>query len=102
LRLAAESGVQIQGSYTQQTSYLDLKEGMFVGQAPSHPNYITGIPAETTSKIQHINFYNDLEHIKLNREMRRQLLDAFLQYISFHVTDFKELRSLSILQEVLN
>jgi len=102
LHLATESGFQIQGNYSKQTPVLDLKEGMFAEQAPSHPNYIAGTFAEITSKIQHINFYNDLESIQLNREMRRQLLDSFLQYISFHITDFRELKSLPILRQVLN
>ena len=102
LHLATESGFQIQGNYTTQTPVLDLKEGMFVEQAPSHPHYITGSLAQTISKIQHINFYNDLEDIRLNKEIRRQLLDHCLQYISFHVTDFKELKSLPILRQVLS
>ena len=102
LHLATELGFQLHGMYTAETAVLDLQEGMFVGQTPSHSNYIADILAETASRIQHINFYNDLENIKLNRELRRQLLDSLLQYISYHVTDFKELRSLPILQEILN
>jgi DNA repair protein RecO (recombination protein O) len=102
LHLATESGFQIQGSYSKSTPVLDLKEGTFVEHVPSHLNYIAGVLSQSASDIQHINFYNDLENIKLNREIRRQLLDALLQFVSHHVTDFKELRSLPILQEVLS
>lgn len=102
LHLAAESGFGIQGSFSGHTPVLDLREGMFVEQEPSHLQYISGKFAETISKIQHINFYNDLENIKLNGEIRRQILDLLLQYISLHITDFNELKSLKILQEVLN
>ena len=102
LHLATESGFQLQGSYSELSPVLDLREGNFIEHEPSHLQYISGAFAETISKIQHINFYNDLENIKLNRETRRQILEALLQYISFHIIDFKELKSLPVLQEVLN
>lgn len=102
LHLATESGFEIQGNYSKETPVLDLKEGCYTSAIPSYSNYIDGNLAAITSRIQHIHFYNDLEEIKLNRETRRYLLEALLQHISFHLTDFKELRSLPILQEILN
>jgi DNA repair protein RecO (recombination protein O) len=101
LHLATESGFQLQGNYSTETPVLDLKEGMFIKEAPAHLQYISGIMAEIISKIQHINFYNDLESIKLNRDLRRQVLEILLQYISLHVTEFKEMKSLPVLQAVL-
>ncbi len=101
LHLATESGFQINGNYSTNTMFLDLKEGAFISVEPSHQNFIAGFIAETISKLQHIQFYNDLENFKLNRQTRRQILDALLQYISFHITDFKELKSLPVLKEVL-
>jgi DNA repair protein RecO (recombination protein O) len=101
LHLATESGFQLQGSYSTERSVLDLKEGMFIEEEPAHLQYVSGNIAEIISKIQHINFYNDLENIKLNREIRREVLDVLLQYISLHVTEFKEMKSLMILQAVL-
>lgn len=102
LHLSTESGFQLQGNYSTETPVLDLKEGMFIEEEPAHLQYVSGTFAEIISKIQHINFYNDLENIKLNRELRRQILDILLQYISLHVTEFKEMRSLPVLQAVLN
>jgi DNA repair protein RecO (recombination protein O) len=100
--LATESGFQIQGNYSLQSPVLDLQEAAFTTAEPSHSNYVTGFIAETISKIQHIQFYNDLENIKLNRQMRGEILNALLQHISFHITDFKELKSLPVLKEVLS
>ena len=102
LHLATESGFELQGNYSKQTPVLDLQEGAYTSTEPVHPDFISGFMAETVSKIQRIQFYNDLENIKLNREMRRQILDALLQYISLHVTDFKNLKSLPVLQELLS
>lgn len=102
LHLATESGFELQGNYSKQTPVLDFKEGAYISAEPVHADFISGFMAETVSKIQHIQFYNELENIKLNRQMRRQILDVLLQYIFFHVTDFKNLKSLPVLQELLD
>lgn len=101
LHLASESGFQLQGEYSNQTPVLDLMEGQFVAEIPLHQNYTTGEVAQIISSINSIYFYQDLENIALNRNMRRQLLEVLQQYIALHITDFGEIRSLSILQEVL-
>ena len=100
LHLATELGFQLQGEYSEETSSLDLKEGAFVQS--THADFVSGFTAETISKIQHIQFYNDLENIKLNRIARREILDVLLQYISIHLTDYRQLKSLAVLQEVLD
>lgn len=102
LHLLAELGFQVQGEYNLQTSVLDLQDGNFVSTIPDHQFYITGDLAQTTSSINNINFYNDLESFHLNRKIRRQLLEAYAQYLSLHIEGFGELRSLKVLQEVLS
>lgn len=102
LHLATESGFQLQGNYSKETPVLDLNEGVFIQHEPVTTNFVTGVIAEAISKLQHIQFYNNLENIKLSRQIRKQMLDALLKYISFHITDFKALKSLPILQEILS
>jgi DNA repair protein RecO (recombination protein O) len=102
LHLAAESGFGIQGNYSVENNVLDLQEGAYTSQTPLHSHFIEGNDAAISSRIQHINFYNDLEEIKLSRETRNRLLNAFLLYTSLHITEFKALKSLTILQEVLS
>jgi DNA repair protein RecO (recombination protein O) len=101
LHLASELGFQIQGEFSDQTSILDLQEGTFVADKPLHPFYLHGSMAEITASINNIMFYNDLENIHLNRNIRRDLLHAYQQYYSLHVAEFGELKTLTILQEVL-
>jgi DNA repair protein RecO (recombination protein O) len=102
LHLGSELGFQIQGEYSVATPVLDLQEGFFVEDIPLHPHYIMNEPARLTSQILNINSYHALEHIFLNRTMRRELLQAYQQYLALHISDFGEIRSLPILQEVLN
>src|SRR5437867_3036104 len=70
--LTGELGFQIQGEYTKHTPVLDLREGSFVTELPLHVFYITGELAESTSRINKIHFYNDLENFHLKRNLRRQ------------------------------
>ena len=101
LHLATELGFQIQGEYSKQTPVLDLQEGFFVNEIPANIFYITDELARTTSQINNIHFYNDLENFHLNRNQRRQLLEAYGQYLALHIEGFGELKSLKVLQEVL-
>lgn len=101
LHLAAELGFQLQGNYTTETSVLDLQEGVFVSQTPLHPYYLAGQLAEITSMIAGLNFYNELENISLNKNIRRQLLEAYQQYLALHIAGFGQMKSFAILQEVL-
>lgn len=102
LHLGTELGFQLQGEYSTQTPVLDLQEGMFVAEAPSHPHYLEGEPARISSQINSISFYGDLESIKLGRNTRRQLLEAYMRYMALHVQDFGEMRSWKVLQEILS
>lgn len=101
LHLAAELGFQLQGNYTTETPVLDLQEGVFVSQTPMHPYFLEGQLAEITSTIAGLNFYNELETISLNKNIRRQLLEAYQQYLALHIAGFGQMKSFAILQEVL-
>ncbi len=102
LHLAAELGFQMQGTYSDQTPFVDLQAGVFVPESPLHPYYLEGLPAKFTSQLLAVQFYNDLEAIALNRTTRRELLQAYQTYLALHISDFGEMKSLSILQEILS
>ncbi len=102
LHLASELGFEIQGNYNNETPIFDLAEGMFTHILPDHQHYVTGELAAATSQLASINFYNDLEEIRLNKTIRRQLSDTYLQFLALHISDFGELKSLPILQEILS
>jgi len=43
----------------------------------------------------------ELETIKLNRETRRQLLQAFEHYYALHIQEFGTLKTIAVVREVL-
>jgi DNA repair protein RecO (recombination protein O) len=102
LHLGGELGFRIQGEHSAETPVVDLLEGQYITDKPSHPHYLEGNDAKLTSQILSINFYNDLESLSIPRITRRVLLNAYQAYIALHVQDFGEIRSLPILQEVLS
>lgn len=101
LHLAAELGFKPQGTYTAATPVFDLQEGFFIASIPAHPYYLEGQSAELTSQLIHLSFYNDLEQIKLNRFIRRTLLESYQTYMSLHIANFGDLKTLGILQDIL-
>ena len=102
LHLGSELGFQLQGNYCKSTPVVDMQEGMFTADIPLHPYYLSGDAAKITSDISNILFYNDLEGIQLNRNIRRDLLQSYQQFMALHIPGFGEMRSLPILQEVLS
>ncbi|HRI19575.1 MAG TPA: DNA repair protein RecO [Panacibacter sp.] len=100
LHLTGELGFQVQGEFNKATPVLDLQAGGFVNEIPLHVHYVTGELAETTSKINSIQFYNELENFQLNRNLRRQLLETYQQYLALHIEGFGVLKSMAVLKEV--
>ena len=102
LHLGMQLGFQIQGVYSDATPILDLSEGYFVSETPTHSYYISEELALVASQLNTISLYSELEHMKLHRLTRRKLLDAFGQYLSLHITDFGTLKTMAVLQEILS
>jgi len=101
LQLASHLGFQLSGTYGDTTPIFDLQEGMFMNDQPSHANYVEGMMAKSISDLMHIGDMTDLENIALNRIARRELLTAFQTFMTLHIPDFGEIKSLGIIQEVL-
>jgi DNA repair protein RecO (recombination protein O) len=102
LHLAAELGFRINGHYSLQTPFLDLQEGQFVENRPFHPFFVEKALAEATSDLLSINFYNDLENIHFDRQLRQELIKVYQNYLALHIQDFGEVKSLPVLQEIFS
>lgn len=101
LKFGEQLGLGIQGNYTESTLVLDLQDGFYVTENPVHPYFIEGYLAAVTNDIIKFNSVTELQHLKLNKALRRQLIEFYIQYFSLHIANFIELRSLEILKEVL-
>lgn len=80
--------------------YLDLTDGHFLEQEPAHEYFLRGQHTIITAELLKVMQPIDLAEIKLNREIRRTLLDQYLIYYKLHFPDFGEMRTLKVLEEI--
>ncbi len=82
------------------SNFFDLRKAQFVGHEPIHNQFtdkhITGLLV----KLFDVD-YASLGKLEYTQNERRQLLEKLLEYYKIHFDNMGEIRSLSILQEVL-
>ncbi|MBC7536643.1 MAG: DNA repair protein RecO [Ferruginibacter sp.] len=101
LQLPQFFGFKINNNYSEKYHYLDLQEGNFTAEHPTHMGFLEGYYAGITSELLRMMQPAELGQLKLNKEIRRGLLLKYQEYYRFHISDFGQLRSLEILHEVL-
>ncbi len=102
LHLAHFFGYRISDDHDGIHSVLDLREGEFVTEPPMHPDWVGGQQAELISQLLKCMHPSDLASVRLNQDMRRQLLRSVLIFYALRNADFRGLRSVPVLQEVLD
>lgn len=94
VQLSVYLGFQPQGSYSEETPYFSLQEGMFIGTGNGHPNTLDANTSQQLSAfLQH-------KTAELTTSSRKLLLEAMLQYYQLHVPNFSRPKSLKVLEEV--
>lgn len=101
LHLPFHFGFRIADNFNSDRPFLDLQEGSFVSEQPRHPYFLEGDAAAICSRILRVMQSSELETIRLNRDIRRSLLHALVNYYSLHIHDFGVIKSLPVLQEIL-
>jgi DNA repair protein RecO (recombination protein O) len=102
LHLPVFFGFRINDNYSEKNCFLDLQEGNFTEQRPSHTYFLEGKQAAITSQLLKTQRPEELEEIKLNHDFRRNLLFVYEKYYALHIQDFGTLRTLPVLKEILN
>lgn len=101
LHLPVFFGFRINDNYSSEKSFLDLQEGSFVPQPPSHPHFLEEKQAEITSQLLKTQRPQELEEIKLHHDFRRNLLFMYEKYYRLHIQDFGTMKTLPVLREIL-
>jgi DNA repair protein RecO (recombination protein O) len=101
LNLANFFGFRIHDDHSAKRQWLDLQEGVFVAEQPQHQHYLDDEYSNITSKLLKVMQPHELEQIKLNQDTRRILLQAYQHFYALHVPDFGTMRTLPVLQAVL-
>ena len=102
LHLAGFFGFRIQDEWSEDTPVLDLVEGQFVAESPSHRNALEGNYSYLTSLLLRVRRPEELMEIPLGQDTRRQLLQAYQDFYHLHVSDFGQMKTMPVLQAILN
>lgn len=100
LQLPQFFGFKMNDNYEDELNILDLLEGNFVDRNPEHPHFIEGKYAEITSQLLKAMHPAELTQFKFHHDTRRVLLQHYLNYYSLHISDFGQMKTLTILQEI--
>ncbi|MES2850875.1 MAG: DNA repair protein RecO [Bacteroidota bacterium] len=94
-------GFRMNDDYDETQNILDLQEGSFVSEQPSHAHFIEGENAALTSQILKVMQPEELTHFNLHHDTRRKLLHLYHDYYALHIHDFGQMKTLAVLQDVL-
>lgn len=101
LHLPVHFGFRISDDDSDRNPYLDLQEGVFTADQPSHPYFLEPGDATVVAQILKVMQPEELAAIPLGHEQRRRILHRLEPYYALHVQDFGTLKSLPVLREVL-
>jgi DNA repair protein RecO (recombination protein O) len=102
LNLSGFYGFRITDKYSEKAVMLDLQEGEFVLDRPSHTHYLDQELSIVISDILKVMQPSELAHIRLNQETRRTLLHAVEMFYALHIQDFGSMKTLPVLEAVLS
>ncbi|MBS1916267.1 MAG: DNA repair protein RecO [Bacteroidetes bacterium] len=101
LNLAGFFGFRISDEYNEENTILDLQQGFFVHEKTEHPYFLDGQNSFITSEILKVRKPGELSDIKLNRETRRTLLQAYMHFYALHIQDFGVMKTFQVMQTIL-
>ena len=101
LHLPVFFGFRVNDNYSASHQWLDLQEGEFVDQQPTHPHFLDDKQAYVTSQLLKVQQPGELNDIKLNHDFRRNLLYRYEVFYALHLQDFGTLKTLPVLKEIL-
>jgi DNA repair protein RecO (recombination protein O) len=101
LHLPQFFGFRMSDDYSESQTVLDLQEGCFEAGQPAHRNFIDGDNAYITSQLLKVMQPHELDQVKLHHDTRRNLLLHYQDYYALHIPDFGQMKTLSVLHEVL-
>ena len=96
LELMKHLGIYPSGRYGASTPYFDIREGEFVAFQENRPFILAQDDAGLFAKVA-------LDQGELsNRNERKKVLEIIIEYFTFHIEQFKGVKSLKVLETVLS
>lgn len=101
LQLSRYLGFYPERSQENEMPYFDLKNGMYTGSFPVHSFVLREEETKLFKAVLQARF-ETLQYLYMSSSDRKQLLEKIVVFYKLHLDDFGEMRSASILEEVLS
>ena len=99
MRLSRFLGFYPNLEHYQTGDYFDLRESMFLPTPPLHRDFLYPQEAEKVQLMMRMD-YPTMHLFKMTHQERNRLLEVTITYYRLHLTDFPELKSIAVLQEL--
>ena len=101
LHLSHFFGFRMMDNYSEENNILDLREGRFVEIMPIHQQVISFPYSAYISQILKVLQISELDQIRLNRQLRFELINACLDYYGLHIQPFGIMRTLPVIRTIM-
>jgi len=101
LQLAHFFGFRLQDNYSEERNHFSLREGNFTNMVLANDHFIEADISYHISQLLKALQPEDLLEIKLNKNIRRTILNALEKYYIFHIPEFGVMKTLPVLHEIL-
>ncbi len=101
LQLSQFFGFQLQDNYSEKNNIFDIREGKFTDENTVITDYINSELSSHLSEVSKAMHPVDLDEIKMNGFTRLALLKEIERFYAWNIPDLGKLKSLDILQEVI-
>jgi DNA repair protein RecO (recombination protein O) len=102
INLSGFYGFRIEDRYSAGANILDLMEGRFVHDTPTHLHYLDEEHSKVISALLKVMQPSELNQVRLNQETRRIILHAIEKFYALHIQDFGSMKTLPVLEAVLS
>lgn len=101
LHLSHFFGFRMMDNYSDNLNILDLQEGHFISDLPMHQRVLMPPLSGYVAQLLRVMQIEELDQIRLNRQLRTALLDSCIDYYSLHINPFGPLRSVPVIRTLL-
>ena len=88
-------------NFSDKDNILDLHEGQFVAEMPIHQMVVVPPQSECIAQLLRVMQLKELEQVKMNKQLRNDLLDACLQFYGMHINAFGSMKSLPVIRVLM-
>ncbi|MDE7153538.1 MAG: recombination protein O N-terminal domain-containing protein [Muribaculaceae bacterium] len=92
------AGIEPDASTWHEGYFLDLRDGIFRATPPLHGNFLSQQESEAARCLCSLTLGNS-RFFRFNRVTRNRVLDVMLDYISLHLRDVRNLKSIDVVRD---